>query len=232
MPGLLGFLRLESGGRGALRPDIDVQKDALRTWARVRRRRLVGFVHDDAPGDDIEHRPALVEALVRVRDGSVAGLAVHRLACLADDLVRQEQLLAEIGRMGGAVYCTDANDAAELERNPGDPSRKVVRDVLRAAARDEPLLLVLRSGLHPRRAAGPQGAPAFGYRIDDGTLVPHPDEQAVLERIAELRSAGITLRAMARVLAAEGHHPKRGERWHPESLRRIIGRMVPGPART
>jgi Resolvase, N terminal domain/Recombinase len=230
MAGLLGFLRLESAGRGTLRPEIAVQKAALRTWARNRRQRLVGFVHDDAPVDDIEHRPALVEALVRVRDGSVAGLAVHRLACLADDLVRQEQLLAEIGRMGGAVYCTDADDAAELAGNP-DASRQVVREVLRAAARDEPLLLVLRSGLHPGRAAGPHGAPAFGYRIDDGTLVAHPDEQAVLERIAELRSAGVTLRAMARVLAAEGHRPKRGDRWHPESLRRIIGRMVPDPAR-
>jgi hypothetical protein len=30
---------------------------------------------------------------------------------------------------------------------------------------------------------------------------------------------------MAAALAAEGHRPKRSDRWHPEGLRRIVARL-------
>jgi hypothetical protein len=69
------------------------------------------------------------------------------------------------------------------------------------------------------------GAPAFGLRVEAHRLVAEATEQATLERIGELRRAGASLRAIARVLDQEGYRPKRSERWHPESLRRIIARL-------
>lgn len=48
-------------------------------------------------------RPALAEGLALLQEGTARGVIVHRLDCLARDLVMQEQLLAECWRMGGTV---------------------------------------------------------------------------------------------------------------------------------
>lgn len=69
------------------------------------------------------------------------------------------------------------------------------------------------------------GSPPFGFQAVEGELVPDPDEAPTLERIAELRGAGRSLREIARTLEEEGRPPKRGTRWHPESLRRICDRI-------
>lgn len=53
-------------------------------------------------------RPALAEALVRLREGEAQGLVVHRLDRLASDLVLHEQLFAEGWRMGATVSSTAA----------------------------------------------------------------------------------------------------------------------------
>jgi len=51
-------------------------------------------------------------------------------------------------------------------------------------------------------------------------------EWRVLERIAELRAQGHSLREIATVLKVEGHLPKRGGSWHPETLRRAAARAA------
>jgi hypothetical protein len=48
-------------------------------------------------------------------------------------------------------------------------------------------------------------------------------EQQAIRRIRKLRSAGLSLRHIGGVLAAEGHPPKRGSRWHPQTLARVLG---------
>jgi DNA invertase Pin-like site-specific DNA recombinase len=154
------------------------------------------------------------------------GLVVYRLDCLDSALVVQEQLLAEVRATGARVYSLQPDDAAELRRIPADPSRQGVRDVLRAAAANQPQMAALRS--RRRRQSRPgAGSPPYGYCIADGSLVPDPAEQAALVRIAELRASGATLREIARELDYTGHKPKRGQRWHPESVRRIVERLEP-----
>jgi len=56
------------------------------------------------------------------------------------------------------------------------------------------------------------GGPPLGIDAQDGTLVVDSDEQQTVHRIKELRGEGNSLRAIAAVLAAEGHMPKRSTR--------------------
>ena len=149
---------------------------------------------------------------------------VCQLASLDDDLVVQEQLLAEIRRLGARVYSLRANEATELRRTPADSSRQIVRQVLQTAAGNERSIAAIRSAAQTANGQRHGGSPPFGYRAEDGQLVPDPAEQAALARINELRSEGATLREIARALEAEGHRTKRADRWHPETLRRIAKR--------
>ena len=51
-------------------------------------------------------------------------------------------------------------------------------------------------------------------------------EQAAVARICQLRAEGHSVRAIAAALTGEGHRPKRGGQWHPETVRRIISRVT------
>ena len=55
-------------------------------------------------------------------------------------------------------------------------------------------------------------------------LVEDSVERAAVDRALELRGEGASLRRIAAQLEAEGHKPKRGGRWHPETLRRVLAR--------
>ena len=205
---------------------IDGHDRAVQAWAAKKRHRIVAVFQDDGAAG-LDQRPGLAAAMAALGQDAVDGVVVWRLASLDDDLVVQEQLLAEIRKLGARVYSLNPDEATELRRTPADPSRQIVRQVLQAAAGNEHQIAALRSAARTPNGQRRGGSPPFGYRTEDGQLVPDPTEQATLARIAELRAEGATLREMARALEAEGHRTKRAERWHPESIRRIAKRAGP-----
>jgi hypothetical protein len=85
----------------------------------------------------------------------------------------------------------------------------------------------MAAGKRRKRAAGGfvSGVPPFGWRSQDRELVEDPAEQATLARIRELDGDGKSLRGIAAVLEAEGRRPRRGQRWHPNTLARILDRQ-------
>ena len=200
---------------------LDRQREVIDAWAAARRHQIVATIEEAGPS--LDDRPALGQALLALTGDGCEGVVVASLAGLHPDLVAQEQILQEFRRIGARVYTLEPDEASALRARPVDPERKLVRQVLRAAAANEPSIMALRSAA--RSSNG--GSPPYGYQMEDGKLVPHPEEQQTLARIAELRGEGRTLREVARVLDAEGHRAKRAGKWHPETLRRITARSLP-----
>jgi hypothetical protein len=66
------------------------------------------------------------------------------------------------------------------------------------------------------------GAPSIGYRAEAGQLVPDPSEQRILERVRELAASGASLRTIAATLTDEGYPTRRGGRWQPTQIARIL----------
>tara|TARA_R110002110_G_scaffold25895_4_gene95885 strand:+ start:537 stop:1307 length:771 start_codon:yes stop_codon:yes gene_type:complete len=75
------------------------------------------------------------------------------------------------------------------------------------------------------------GMVPYGYElVNDGVvepyLVPIPEQQAVINRMAELRNEGLSYRAIGSQLAEEGHFPpRRGAIWQPNSIKRALSRL-------
>src|SRR5262245_51778814 len=80
---------------------LDVQRDAIRRWARAGGHRVVAWCADEgvSGANGIETRVGLYDALTQLRTGRAAALVVFRLDRLARDLILQEQLLAEVRRL-------------------------------------------------------------------------------------------------------------------------------------
>lgn len=70
------------------------------------------------------------------------------------------------------------------------------------------------------------GDSPFGFRPGDWNFEEDPTEQEVLREIARLHSEGSNPSHIARRLNDLGLRSKRGGRWHPTSVRRILGRML------
>jgi DNA invertase Pin-like site-specific DNA recombinase len=235
---------------------LQLQEQAIRAWAKANGHRITLWCRDEgvSGSNGLDTRVALPEVLRALKTGEAAGLVVYRLDRLARDLVLQEQLLDEIRRMGREVFTTSAGEAAFLEDDPSDPSRKLIRQILGAVAEWERAIIGLRmqAGRVSRRERGDYagyGSPPYGWRAERGgrgegvRLVEVESEQVTLARIRELRAGGSSLRQIAEVLNREGNKTRRDGkpfvrrdkqgkeveytpgRWHPQALTAILRRL-------
>jgi DNA invertase Pin-like site-specific DNA recombinase len=253
---LVAYLRVSTDRQAERGLGLHVQEQAVRAWAKANGHRITMWCRDEgvSGSNGLGTRAALPEALRVLRTGAADGLVVYRLDRLARDLVLQEQLLAEVRRIGRQVFTTSAGEAAFLEEHPDDPSRKLIRQILGAVSEYERAMIRLRmqSGRISRRERGDYagyGSPPYGWRAERGgrgegvRLVEVESEQVTLARIAELRVGGASLRQIAEALEREGHKTRRDgkpftrkdkdgrevehtpRRWHPQTLAAIIRRL-------
>ena len=203
------------------------QEEHIKQWAKASGH-SIRSVHADegvSGAKDLDHRDGLTQALREVRDRIVGGIVVYRLDRLARDLVVQEQLLAEVWRLGGEALST-ASGEQDLRDDPEDPSRRMIRQILGSVAEYERSMIVLRlkRGRAAKAAQGgyAYGSPPFGAHAVAGQLLKDEDEMATVRRITELHEDGLSLRRIADVLHHEERPSKRGGRWHPQTVARIL----------
>jgi DNA invertase Pin-like site-specific DNA recombinase len=253
---LVAYLRLSTDRQAERGVGLHVQELAIRAWAKANRHRITLWCRDEgvSGSNGLKTRVALPEALRVLRTGAADALVVYSPDRLARDLVLQEQLLAEIRRMGRQLFTTSAGEAAFLEDDPADPSRKLIRQILGAVAEYERAMIRLRmqAGRDSRRERGDYagfGSPKYGWRAErcqrggGVQLVEVESEQVTLARTRDLRAAGSSLRQIAEVLNREGHKTRRSGkpfvrrnkagkaeeyapgRWQPQTLSAIIRRL-------
>lgn len=225
---IVAYLRVSTDRQAEEGLGLDVQEQAIRRWAKEQGHRVVVWARDAgvSGSNGLDGRVGLVEALDEISKHRASGLVVYRLDRLARDVILQEQLLAEVWRLGGTPFSTSPSEDAFLTDDPNDPSRRLIRVVLGAVAEYDRSMIALRLRAGRRRKAElggfAYGAPSYGHRSERGVLVAQPDEQRAVERALELRREGASLRAIGDALSAEGYKPRRSDRWHPNGVRRIL----------
>lgn len=87
---------------------------------------------------------------------------------------------------------------------------------------------LIEFGIKRRQRGEPGKRPAqvpYGYRISNGLMVEHEGEQRILSAVLKMSARGLTLRQICEFLSKIGVPTKRrGQRWHPEMVRRISAR--------
>jgi DNA invertase Pin-like site-specific DNA recombinase len=227
---LVAYLRVSTDRQAEEGLGLEIQEQAIRAWSHEHRHRVVLWARDEgvSGSNGLDTREGLADALEVLKSHQAGGLIVYRLDRLARDLVLQEQLLADIRRMGADVFSTSSAEASYLTDDPEDPSRKLIRQVLGAVNEYERAMIALRlrSGRRRKHDNGgyAYGSPPYGWRAVGRELVEDPVEQAVLSRMRALRAAGASYRGIAAVLTSDGYQPKRGKVWYPMTVRQILTR--------
>ena len=152
---------------------------------------------------------------------------MYRLDRLARKLTVQEATLAKVWDVGGSVFAVDLGEVPRDD--PDDPVKTALRQMIGVFAQLERGMIAarLRSGRLLKAERGGYagfGSPPYGTRCVNGELRTNTTEHRAIERAVALRSSGASLRTIADTLTAEGYRPKRADRWHPETLRRMLTR--------
>jgi DNA invertase Pin-like site-specific DNA recombinase len=225
------YLRVSTDQQADAGQGLDIQEQACRSWLRAHKHRLAGVYSDEGRSGSLQigDRPGLTMAAGMLADDRADGMLVYRLDRLARDLVLQEQLLAEMHRIGKELRSCSPTEDANLAHDPDDPQRALVRQILGSISQYERAMIRLRlkAGKAAKAAAGGYvgGAPPYGWAAVKGQLVPLPDEQKGLKLMRRLRAEGVSYRSISAELSRRGF-PSRAPsgRWHPGTIHEILSR--------
>lgn len=226
---LAAYVRVSTDRQAEKGLGLVVQRETIAAWAKANSHEIIVVYADEgvSGSNGLDTREGLLDALGALKRREVDGLVVYRLDRLARDLILQEQLLAEVKRMGGQLFSTSDGEAAYLSDDVDDPSRKLIRQLIGAVNEYERAIirLRLRNGKKAKAARGGYvgGVLPFGKSNEDREFVLVASEMAVIARAKALRAEGLSLPVICQRLTNEGHKPKHGGTWYPTTVARIVG---------
>ena len=136
-----GYIRVS--GKGQVDGDgFDRQRQAIEACAVASGLEVVQYFQEEGVSGTKEDRPALARMLVDLEENGhgIKTVIVERLDRLARDLMVQEVILGDFQRRGiSFVSAAEGSDLLE-----GNPTRKLVRQVLGAISEYDKAMLVLK----------------------------------------------------------------------------------------
>lgn len=226
--------RVSTAGQAVDGYGLDAQEADGRKWARLQTTPSVQIVHVVTDGDSkagksgttlIDERPGLMDALQWIADGKADGILAPNLDRLARELTVQEAVLSYVWAIGGRVFTADHGE--HLEDDASDPMRTAMRQ-MRGVFHQLDRGLIIKRLTEGRAAKGARGgyaygSPRFGQRAVDKELTVDERENAIAELMERWRDEeGLGIRAIAARANAEGLPSKRGGRWHPTTVARVL----------
>jgi DNA invertase Pin-like site-specific DNA recombinase len=208
----VSYLRVS--GRGQLRGDgFPRQRDAINRFAKANGYRLLEEFRDEGISGtrELDDRPGLAALLDRVEHNHVRVVLVENASRLARDLMVQEVVLSQFRKIGVSVVAADAG--TDLTVADGDPTRKLIRQVLGAFAEFDKSITVLKL-----RAARERIRRRDGHCEGPLPFGSYPGETALLARMQQLRRKPVKAKRpsfadIAETLNAAGFANRAGRPW-------------------
>jgi DNA invertase Pin-like site-specific DNA recombinase len=202
---------------------LDVQQAKAKAYAELYDLDIVEVVIDAGVSAKTLARPGLERALGLLKSGKAEALLVVKL----DRLTRS---VADLGRLVERYFAP--GKAALLSVGEQIDTRsaagRLVLNVLASVSQWE------REAIGERTSAALQhkashgeytgGDTPYGYRLaaDGERLEPEPSEQVLLARARRLRRRGLSLRAVARELVAQGFRTRKGRPFEAVQVQRML----------
>lgn len=229
---LIVTLRVSTAGQVVDGYGLPAQEGDCRKWnSAVGKHRIVHVVTD---GDEkagktgrstIDERVGLMEAIEWIREDRADGILAPNLDRLARELTVQEAVLAYVWALGGRVFTADHGE--HLEDDEDDPMRTAMRQMRGVFHQlDRGLIRKrLKDGRNTKAEQGGYafGAPPYGKQAVDGELVDLAEEKDIEDLIRQWHDEeGLGPRPICRRLNDAEVPSKRGGKWHPTTVARIL----------
>jgi DNA invertase Pin-like site-specific DNA recombinase len=206
---MVGYTRVSTAEQAASGYGLKAQESVIRETIERRGWELAELIRDEGESGKSLTRPGLQRALERIAAGDVDGLVVAKLDRLSRSVIDFATLLDWFTEAEATLLALD------LDVDTSTPGGRLVANVFASVAEWE------RETIAARTSAGLAAARADGKPIGPPAVSDRPE---LVERIQKMRDSGMTLRAIAEALNAEGVPTARGgARWHPSSIQTVLG---------
>ncbi|WP_244206599.1 recombinase family protein [Streptomyces swartbergensis] len=227
--------RVSTAGQAADGYGLDAQEADCRRWAKAQTGPRIRIVHMVTDGDGkggksgtslLDERPGLMEAVEWIAEGKADGILAPNLDRLARELTVQEAVLSYVWALGARAFTADHGE--HLEDDASDPMRTAMRQ-MRGVFHQLDRGLIIKRLTEGRAAKGERGgyaygAPRFGQRVVDSELSDDERENEIAETMERWRDEeGLSVRAIcARANSRDDMPSKRGGKWHPTTVQRLL----------
>lgn len=226
---VIGYVRVSTSKQADEGASLEAQAAKLRLYCELHELVLVDLIVDAGASAKSLKRPGLAAALSRLEAGEADGLLVAKLDRLTRS-VKDLGILCENYFGEGQHELLSVADAIDTRSAGG----RLVLNVLASVSQWEREIIGerTRDALAYLKGLGVKlGGEALGWRRGDTTdehgrrvVEVVEAEAAAVARILDLRAAGLTLRAIAATMQAEGFATKAGGRWYAMTVQRVIAR--------
>jgi len=212
------YLYIRVSGIGQLDGDgPERQEQFCREYAETNGIEIVQIFTESYTGKELV-RPVLQELIAKVLANGVRTILIEKLDRLARDIVVQESLIRDFQKRGITLLSTKETDLCSKE-----PTRVMIRQMLGVLSEYERAMIVFRTKAAKDRirARGErcEGKKPYGQHPN------RPTERPILERILHL-SQHLSPREIAEILNNDGIKPRLGDKWFPNTVRRIVKRSA------
>lgn len=224
---VVGYIRVSTEGQADAGISLDAQRAKLKAYAEAMDLDLVSIEEDAGiSAKTVAGRPGLLRSLELLDSGAADGLLVVKL----DRLTRSVRDLGDLvdryfARRHSLLSLGDSIDTRTA-------SGRLVLNLLGSVSQWEREATAERTAsalAHLRDSGVRLGGEGLGWRrtpeidLSGRRVTVEIDTEAVtVRRLHELRASGLSLRAVARTLAEEGHATKRGGDWRPATVRKVL----------
>lgn len=216
----IAYLRVSTDKQADRGVSLDAQRAKVAAYAELYDLELVEVVVDAGASAKTLDRPGLARALGMLRKGEAEALLVVKL----DRLTRSVRDLGELVERHfapGKAALLSVGEQIDTRSAGG----RLVLNVLANVSQWEREAIGERTAaaMHHKAACGEftGGEAPFGWRVVDGRLEPVEAEQRVIAEARRLRSAGVSLRAVARELDAAGMRSRTGRPFAAVQVQRM-----------
>lgn len=222
----IGYVRVSTEGQATDGVSMDAQRAKIAAWATVNDAELVDVLEDAGfSGKRADNRDGLQAALdAACREKAV--LVVYSLSRLSRSTRDTLAIADRIDKAGADLV--SLSEKIDTTTAAGKMVFRMLA-VLNEFERDQ-ISERTRFALAYKRSIGEKtgGDVPFGYRLsEDGrTLAPDAGEQEAVRLILSLRDKGLSLRAIAARLNAEGYRTKAGRDWSAVQVTRVLRRAA------
>jgi site-specific DNA recombinase len=219
--GLVAYLRVSTAEQAHTGLGLAAQRRSIEQYAELYGLQVERWVVDDGYSAKDLDRPGVQELLGMLDRKQVSGVIVAKL----DRLSRS---VRDVGALVERYFASDRSRLVSVgeQLDTTSAAGRLVLNVLASVGQWEREAIGERTkaALAVKRRNGERtGGIPYGSRLapDGSTLIPDPEEQETLQRILELREAGLSYDSIVTVLDRNDVRA-RGSRWHATTVRRVL----------
>lgn len=208
----IGYIRVSTDKQADNGVSLEAQEAKLRAMAAVQDIEIDEFIIDGGESAKSLSRPGMERLLAMVDRGEVQTVIIAKLDRLTRSVKDLATLLERFQKRNvGLVSVSESLDTKSA-------AGRLVLNIMCAVSQWEREAIGerTRDAMRHKKAKGERvGAVPYGFRIaDDGrTLIEDRDEQATLQRIRNMKAAGLSVRAIASALNEQGYRTRKGTAW-------------------